>query len=101
MEEKNYEAGKVEISSAEYRDLVKEAVEASNQASQERSLRWKAEDDLKKTTEELALTRKRVAELESILDSLKNPSPYQSAPEPGRSWRQEVTCKSNILDNRD
>lgn len=71
MEEKKYEAGRVEISSAEYRDLVEEAVEARNNASQERSKRWEVEGVLKKTEEELALTRKRVCELETLIEALR------------------------------
>ena len=39
MEEKKYEAGRVEISSAEYRDLVTQAVEAQKDASEARSER--------------------------------------------------------------
>ena len=74
MEEKNYEAGRVEISSAEYRDLVKEAVEARHDASVERSERWKLEDTLKKTKEELELTRKRVLELEKINEAYRRAS---------------------------
>ena len=72
MEEKKYEAGKVEISSAEYRDLVTEAVEARHDASEMRSEKWKIEDTLKKTKEELELTRKRVCELESINEALRS-----------------------------
>lgn len=71
MEEKKYEAGKVEISSAEYRDLVTEAVEARHDASEMRSQKWKIEDTLKKTQEELELTRKRVVELETLNEALR------------------------------
>ena len=80
MEEKNYEAGRVEISSAEYRDLVKEAVEARNDASVARSERWKLEDTLKKTKEELELTRKRVLELESINEALRGTTRLYNIP---------------------
>lgn len=71
MEEKKYEAGRVEISSAEYRDLVEEAAKARHDASVERSKRWKLEGTLKKTQEELELTRKRVRELESVNEALR------------------------------
>ena len=71
MEEKKYEAGRVEISSAEYRDLVTEAVEARNSASQERSKRWELESELKKTKDELEHTRKKVCELENIINALR------------------------------
>lgn len=76
MEEKKYEAGKVEISSAEYRDLVTEAVTARHEASEMRSEKWKLEDTLRKTKEELELTRKRVLELESINDALRGARLY-------------------------
>ena len=53
MEEKKYEAGKVEISSAEYRDLVKEAVEARRDASEIRSEKWRLETELRECKEKL------------------------------------------------
>ena len=43
MEEKKYEAGRVEISSAEYRDLIKDMVEAQKEASEARSRYWNME----------------------------------------------------------
>ena len=76
MEEKKYEAGKVEISSAEYRDLVTEAVTARHEASEMRSEKWRLEDTLKKTKEELELTRNRVLELENINDALRGARLY-------------------------
>lgn len=75
MEDKKYEAGKVEISSAEYRDLVTEAVTARSEASQERSRRWEVEETLKKTKEELELTKKKVGELENINEAYRRTSP--------------------------
>lgn len=83
MDEKKYEAGKVEISSAEYRDLVTEAVTARHEASEMRSEKWKLEDTLKKTKEELELTRKRVLELESINEALRG------------SWTQRYNIPSD------
>lgn len=68
MEEKKYEAGRVEISSAEYRDLVTEAVKAREEASQCRSEKWKLESEKKKAEEELAVVRK---ELDAIKKSYK------------------------------
>ena len=76
MEEKKYEAGKVEISSAEYRDLVTEAVTARHEASEMRSEKWRLEDTLKKTKEELELTRNRVLELENINGDTRVKSAY-------------------------
>ena len=68
MDEKKYEAGRVEISSAEYRDLVTEAVESRESASHFRSENWKLESENKKLEEELSLTKKHVEELKSKLD---------------------------------
>lgn len=91
MEEKKYEAGRVEISSAEYRDLVTTAVAAEKDASEARSRMWKAESERDKLAKELEETRKKVSELESILAALQAsvPSP-NSAP-----WWNQVTCKTN------
>lgn len=66
MEEKKYEAGKVEISSAEYRDLVKDMVEAQKDASEARSRSWSLQAENNKLKEELDLARKKIAELESL-----------------------------------
>ena len=68
MDEKKYEAGRVEISSAEYRDLVKEAVESSEIASRLRNENWKLESENKKLEEELSLAKKHVEELISKLN---------------------------------
>ena len=90
MEDKKYEAGRVEISSAEYRDLVKEAVEARHEASQQRSEKWKLEDELKKCKEELALAQKKIDELESLMRNLQA---YGSTPAPNNApWWGQVTC---------
>lgn len=72
MEEKKYEAGRVEISSAEYRDLVTEAVKAREEASQCRSEKWKLESENKKLQTELEETKK---ELVAIRDSFKSLQP--------------------------
>lgn len=80
MEEKKYEAGRVEISSTEYRDLVTEAVEARRDASESRSEKWRAESERDKLKKELDVANKRIAELESVLASLQtsvpNPNTY-------------------------
>ena len=68
MEEKNYEAGRVEISSAEYRDLVTEAVESKEAASRLRNENWKLESETKSLKEELACAMKRIDELKAELD---------------------------------
>ena len=75
MEEKNYEAGRVEISSTEYRDLVTEAVTARSELSHERSRRWEIEETLRKTKEELELTKKKVCELKNISEAYIRTSP--------------------------
>lgn len=67
MEDKKYEAGRVEISSAEYRDLVTKATENRIAASDARSEKWKLErerDDLKK---ELESARAQITELKKIV----------------------------------
>ena len=88
MEEKKYEAGRVEISSAEYRDLVTEAVKAQNDASDARSRMWKAESERDKLAKELEETKKKVSELESILATLQ-----ASVPSPNATpWWNQVTC---------
>ena len=89
MEEKKYEAGRVEISSAEYRDLVAEAVEARNNASQERSKRWELESELKKTKEELEHTRKKVCELENLIQALRGTAQSFCYPNPALSTVKE------------
>ena len=92
MEEKKYEAGRVEISSAEYRDLIKEAVEAQRDASQARSDRWKTEDELRKCKEELALANKKIEELQSIISNLQAGLAYGSTPAPNNApWWNQVT----------
>jgi predicted nucleic acid-binding Zn-ribbon protein len=71
MEEKKYEAGRVEISSAEYRDLVTEAVEARRDASEIRSEKWKLESEKSKLSKELEEANKKIAELENVLATLQ------------------------------
>lgn len=99
MEEKKYEAGKVEISSAEYRDLIKEAVEARNDASQARSEKWKLESEKDKISKELELANKKIAELESLISGIQSQKAYTyitSTPPQNNPWLQhEVTCSSN------
>lgn len=89
MEEKKYEAGRVEISSAEYRDLVTEAVEARNDASRERSKRWELETEIKKTKDELELTRKKVCELETLIEALRGTAQAYYTPNPALSTVKE------------
>jgi predicted RNase H-like nuclease (RuvC/YqgF family) len=99
MEEKNYEAGKVEISSAEYRDLIKDAVEAQMEASQQRSEKWRLESENSKLAKELEESKKRIAELESILSSFQIGLHHSGTPDPNatpyKPWWSEVTCSSN------
>lgn len=72
MEEKKYEPGRVEINSAEYRDLVKDMVEAQKDASEARSERWKLSSENSKLKEELDLAKKKIAELECINAKLQS-----------------------------
>lgn len=73
MEERKYEMGRVEISSTEYRDLVTEAVQARNEASEYRSEKWRIERERDNLKEELESTRKQVAELETVISNLNIP----------------------------
>lgn len=102
MEDKKYEAGRVEISSAEYRDLVTEAVTNEKAASDARSEKWKVEDERNKLKKELESARARIAELEGILQTLQGSLTYQSAPlnvpsdaTHAKPWWSEVTCSSH------
>lgn len=107
MEEKKYEAGRVEISSAEYRDLVTDMVEAQKEASETRSRFWNMESERNKLSKELESANKRIAELERILDSLQgslqvgaittpNVSPSTS---PFKPWWSEFTCSNTKEEN--
>ena len=71
MEEKKYEPGKVEISSEEYRDLVREAVKEGERASRLSCENWKLEKEIKTLKEELALTRKALEEKNAIVRKLE------------------------------
>ena len=97
MEEKKYEAGRVEISSAEYRDLVTEAVEARRDASESRSEKWRLESEQKKLETKLAEANKRIAELESILSNFQV-GLSTTCPNPP-AWWSEVTCYSQHKDD--
>ena len=66
--DKTNEAGMVTITTKEYRDLITDMAEHRKEAEHERLLRWKADTELKELKEELALTRKRVAELSCELE---------------------------------
>lgn len=96
-EDKKYEAGRVEITSEEYRDLVKEAVEARHDASQARSDKWKVESERDKIAKELELANKKIGELESVISDLRlgystlAPTPNSNYPKP---WWSEVTCQA-------
>lgn len=100
MEEKKYEAGKVEISSSEYRDLIKDMVEAQMRASEARSEKWRVESERDKLSQELALANKKIEELKSKIRDLQTQVKYGSlvsnpttspttSPKP---WWTEVTC---------
>lgn len=98
MEEKKYEAGRVEISSAEYRDLVTTAVAAEKDASEARSRMWEARSERDKVTKELEETRKKVSELESILATLQ-----ASVPSPNSApwWNQFTYNTNNDINNKE
>lgn len=104
MDEKKYETGKVEISSAEYRDLIKEAIEARCDASQARSDKWRLEDEKRKISQELELANKKIAELESVVSNLQAGLVYAPtyAPNtvPNKPWWSEVTCSSNAKEEK-
>lgn len=80
MEERTYEAGRVEITSTEYRDLVREAVEARRDASDCRSEKWKVESERDRLKKELELATKKLAELESVISNLRVPRDIQTYP---------------------
>ena len=67
MEEKKYEAGKVEISSTEYRELIRDMVEARRDASENRSEKWRVENERDALKKELELAMKKIAELERVI----------------------------------
>jgi uncharacterized coiled-coil DUF342 family protein len=105
MEEKKYEAGRVEISSAEYRDLVTEAVEARREASEARSEKWRLESENSKLKKELDETCKRVTELENIYKSLHSTSNYPiNTPQPSDDkkfpWLSDVIYDCNKEGNQ-
>lgn len=96
MEEKKYEAGKVEISSSEYRDLIKDMVEAQMRASEARSEKLRVESERDKLSQELALANKKIEEVKSEIRNLQTQVKYGSlvsnpttSPKP---WWTEVTC---------
>lgn len=64
---KEYEVGYVDITTEEYKDIITEAVSNRKDAEFERERRWKAESENKLLKEEIALMRKKIAELESEL----------------------------------
>lgn len=72
MEDKKYEAGRVEISSAEYRDLVEEATKNSIEASEERSNRWRVESERDKLKAELEKANAEIADLKTKLSFYGN-----------------------------
>lgn len=62
MEEKKYE-GVVQITSAEYRELVTQAVEATTRCDSLLSENWKRERRIKELETELAETKKALAKI--------------------------------------
>ena len=80
MEEKKYEAGKVEISSTEYRELIRDMVEARRDASENRSEKWKVESERDALKKELELAMKKIAELESVISEFRVPKTIPTYP---------------------
>ena len=61
----------MEITTTEYRDIITEMVENRKDAEHERTMRWRAEAEIKALKEELLLTQKRVVELEARLADME------------------------------
>lgn len=102
MEDKKYEAGRVEISSAEYRELVIDAVTNEKAAKDARNERWKAEMERDEAKKELEAARAKIAELERFLQSLQGSLTTTSGPcnvpsdaTHPKPWWSEVTCGSH------
>lgn len=92
MEEKKYEAGRVEISSAEYRDLIKDAVEAQKDASDARSRMWEARSERDKLAKEIEEANKKIAELEGTIRNLQGTPIYNTPVTNPPEWWKQVTC---------
>ena len=67
-QKKTYPEAKVSITTEEYRDLIAEATECRKEAEYERDRRWKAEGEVNKLREQLALAEKKIAVLENELE---------------------------------
>lgn len=72
MEDKTYEVGRVEITSTEYRDLVKEAVESARDASEARSAKWKVESERDAIKKELEEAKTEIARLKREIDCYRS-----------------------------
>lgn len=68
--EKKYE-GTVNITSAEYRELVTEAVTAKAEASEQRSAKWKLESEVSKLKAEIEELRKSLEAAEAHIAEYK------------------------------
>ena len=69
-EEKKYTiVGKVEIGTDEYRDLIEGLADARNNASEERSKRWKLETDLSEFKKKNSEIEKSMNELKAFVQS--------------------------------
>lgn len=77
MDEKKYEAGRVEISSAEYRDLVTEVTENRIGAMNAKSDKWRAEAERDMLKDEL---KKAKAEIEVLKNKLRTCSSLSWSP---------------------
>jgi hypothetical protein len=70
MEDKKYEFnGKVEISTEEYRDLMKAAIENEHQASDYRSKYWSEESKVKDLNEKLGNLEKAISHYRDFVNS--------------------------------
>lgn len=70
MEEKKYDFnGKVEISTEEYRDLIKSSVENEHSANEYRSKCWSQESEIKKLKEKITAQEKAISNYVQFVNS--------------------------------
>ena len=70
MEEKKYEFnGKVEISTEEYRDLIRDGVKAEQQADDYRSKYWSEQNKVKDLEEKVSVLNKSISHYQKFVNS--------------------------------
>lgn len=72
MDEKKYEAGKVIISSTEYRELIEEKTTAKCEASEARSERWRIDRERDKLKAELEKAMAQIDDLKKMIVGVTN-----------------------------